>query len=154
MPLDRSSSTGAGSLGNEEVEEDRALLPGGVGVGQNLRQERIRPSERLRLGLEVDLAILIQRVSVHGDAGVQYGIQLISIRAGEIASDQIVHLLGGVNPCGVQVRLEIVELVRIGLLGQDRRAVVVREGFADRVCVVHEVEHEDIVLLRMGPVQA
>ena len=46
------------------------------------------------------------------------------------------------------------QLVRVGLLGEDRRAVVVGEGLLDRLGVVHEVEHEDVVLLRVRAVQA
>ena len=45
------------------------------------------------------------------------------------------------------------QLVRVGLLAQDRGAVVVCERRLDRLGVVHEVEHEDVVLLRMRAVQ-
>ena len=45
------------------------------------------------------------------------------------------------------------QLVRVGLLAQDRRAVVRLERLLDRVGVVHEVEHERIVLLRVRAVE-
>ena len=46
------------------------------------------------------------------------------------------------------------QLVRVGFLGQQRGAVVVLEGQRDGLAVVLEVEHEAVVLLRVGPVQA
>ena len=45
------------------------------------------------------------------------------------------------------------ELVGVGLVRQDRRAVEVGEGVADGFGVVQEVEHEDVVFLRVRPVQ-
>jgi len=46
-----------------------------------------------------------------------------------------------------------VQLVRVGLLAEHGAAVVVGEGALDRVHVVGEVEHRDVVLLRMSTVQ-
>ena len=54
----------------------------------------------------------------------------------------------------IQRRLQVVQLVRIGFLGQQRRAVIVLEGVGDRLAVVLEVEHEAVVLLRMRAVEA
>ena len=48
-----------GELGDQEVQEDRELLPVCVCVRQNRRQEAIGPHERLALTLEVDLPVLI-----------------------------------------------------------------------------------------------
>ena len=45
------------------------------------------------------------------------------------------------------------QLVRVGFLAEDRRAVVVGERLLDRLGVVHEIEDEHVVLLRMRPVQ-
>ena len=45
------------------------------------------------------------------------------------------------------------EFVRVGLVGQDRGAIVVREGLGDGLRVVQEVQHEDIVLLRVRAVE-
>ena len=44
------------------------------------------------------------------------------------------------------------QLVRIGLFGQHGGPVVVGERLLDRVGVVHEVENEHVVLLRVGSV--
>ena len=46
------------------------------------------------------------------------------------------------------------QLVEVGLLRQDRGPVVVRERRLDGVRVVLEVEHEDVVLEWVRPVQA
>ena len=50
--------------------------------------------------------------------------------------------------------MEVVQLIGIGLVGQDRRAVEVREGVTDGVGVVQKVQNEGVVLLRMRPVEA
>ena len=46
------------------------------------------------------------------------------------------------------------QLVRVGLFGEQRRAVVVLEGEGDRLAVVLEVEHEAVMLLRVRAVEA
>ena len=46
------------------------------------------------------------------------------------------------------------QLVRVGLVAEDRGAVVGLERLLDGLGVVHEVEHEGVVLLRVGAVQA
>jgi len=53
----------------------------------------------------------------------------------------------------VQVGLEVVQLVRVGLLAEDGGAVVGLERLADGVGVVVEVEHEGILLRGMGAVE-
>ncbi len=59
----------------------------------------------------------------------------------------VVHLIT------IQVGLEVVKLVRIRLFAQDRRPIVRLEGLPDRLGVVLEIEHERVVLLRVGAVQ-
>ena len=65
-----------------------------------------------------------------------------------------VHVGLGVDLSTIKVRLQVVQLVRVRLLRQDRRAVVVRERRLDGVGVVQEVEHEHVVLLGVRPVEA
>ena len=72
----------------------------------------------------------------------------------QVELNELVHLVGTVDLAAVEVRLEVVELIWVGLLGQDGRAVVVGEGVPDGVGVVREVEHEGVVLLRVRPVES
>lgn len=58
-------------LRDQEVEEDRQLLPRRVGVRQDLRQEAVGPDESLNFALEVDLAILVEVLLVTRYAGMQ-----------------------------------------------------------------------------------
>ena len=60
---------------------------------------------------------------------------------------QLVHLRRAVDLAAVKRCLEVVQLVGVGLLRQDRGAVVVGEGGLDYVDIVGEIEHEGIVLL-------
>ena len=67
---------------------------------------------------------------------------------------QVVHLSGAIDLEPVEGRLEVVQPVRVGLLRQDRGAVVGGEGALNRVGVVGEVQHTGVVLLLMGPIEA
>jgi len=49
--------------------------------------------------------------------------------------------------------LEVMQFVRVSFLTQDRRSVIIRERGIDGLCIIHEIEHEDIMLLRMRPVK-
>jgi hypothetical protein len=67
--------------------------------------------------------------------------------------DEPVDVLGGVDGVAGEVGLQVVQLVRVGLLAEHGGAVVVGEGALDRVRVVGEVEHRDVVFLRVGLVE-
>src|SRR5207248_5593765 len=54
-------------LENEEVEEDRQLLPILNAVGQDRGEEVVRAGEHLRLSLEVDLPVLVEVVHVRSE---------------------------------------------------------------------------------------
>ena len=59
-----------------------------------------------------------------------------------------------VDLAAVERGLEVVQLVGVGLVGEDGGAVVGLEGVADGIAVVAEVEHEDVALLGVGAVEA
>ena len=65
-----------------------------------------------------------------------------------LQSHELVDLLFGVHLCPIEIRLQVVKLVRVGLVGQYRCPVEKGEGVADGVGVVQEIEDEDVVLLR------
>ena len=136
IPFDRSSSTGAGSLGTRKVRNIERLLPLGVGVGQDGRQEPVGTEERLRVAFEFDLAILVQLLPVERDAPIQDGVEPVASGFGKVLFHQVVHLLGAVNLVAVERRPEVVELVGVGLLRQDCGTVVVGERVLDDVGVV------------------
>jgi len=54
----------------------------------------------------------------------------------------------------IELGLQIMQLVGVGLLAEDGRAVVVGEGAFDDLGVVVEVENEDVVLLWVSAVEA
>jgi hypothetical protein len=64
------------------------------------------------------------------------------------------HLLWRIDLRIVQRGLEVVQLVRVGLLAENARAVVIGERLGDRLDVVLEIEDEDIVFLRVGAIEA
>ena len=70
-----------GQLGDEEVQEDRQLLPLGVGVGQDRRQELVGAHERLGLALELDLPVFVEVLLVDGDAGIEDRVELVAVGA-------------------------------------------------------------------------
>jgi len=83
---------GRRQLGHQEVEEDRELLPGRVGIGQHLAQEGVRAHEGLGLALELDLPVLVERAPVVGDAGIEDRVERVAPRAPQIALDQQLDL--------------------------------------------------------------
>ena len=79
MPLERSSSAGAGSFVMRKVQENGALFPRGVGVRQDGREKTVGPDEGLRLALEVHLRVLVQLVHVDRSADVEDRIELVAV---------------------------------------------------------------------------
>ena len=140
-------------FGHKEVQEDGELLPVRVRVGQQGGEEVIGAAECLGLALEVHLAILVQAGFVCRHTGVQHRVEPVPVRSLQILADERLHLLGRVDLAAVERGLEIVQLVRVGLLAQHGGAVVRREGLLDRIGIVLEVEDEAVVLAGMRPVQ-
>ena len=140
-------------LGHQEGQEDRELLPLGIRVRQDRRQEAVGAQERLGLALEIHLPVLVEPLAVVGHAGVEDRVEPVAVGTAQVERDELVDLRRRIDLIPVERGLEVVQLVRVGLLRQDRRAVVVGERLLDRVGVVHEVEHEHVVLLRVRAVQ-
>ncbi len=141
-------------FGNKEVQKDGELLPLGIGVREDRRKEAIGAGKRLRLPLEVHLPVLIELLFEGGDTGVKDRIKPVAAGPAEIQLHEVINLFVRVDLIAVEVRLEVVKFVRIGLPTQDRGAIIRRERFLDRVGVIHEIEHEYVVFLGMGAVEA
>ena len=77
-----------------------------------------------------------------------------AVGTAEVQLHELVDAHVVVDLVAVEVGLEIMQLVGVGLLSEQRRAVVILEGKGDPVAVVLEVEHEAVVLLRVRAVQA
>ena len=152
--MERSGSSGAGSFRDEEVQEDRTLLPLGVGIRQHRRQEGVGAHERLGAALELHLPVLVQLAPVDRHTGVQDRIEAVAVLPAQVAPHELLDLFLGIDLGAVQLRLQVVQLVGVGLVGQDRRPIEVYERVADGVGVVEEIEHEHVVLLGVRPVQA
>ena len=89
---------GGGELGDEEVQDDRELLPLGVCVGQDRGEETIRTKEGLRLAFEVHLAVLVELRVVHRHTGVaRIGSSWSRVGAPEVAFDECLDLGGIVH---------------------------------------------------------
>ena len=97
-------------------------------------EEAVGADERLGLALEVDLAVLVEVLLVDGDAGVEDRVELCRGRRRRgRASTSSSTCVVGVDLIAVEVGLQVVQLVRVGLLAEDRGAVVVGERRLDRV---------------------
>ena len=154
MPLARSSSFGAGSLGVSRSRKIESFSHSGVAVRDHRREEGVGAAEHLGLALEVHLAVLVEPVHVDRHAGIEDRVELVAVGAAEEQLHHLLHLLGRIDLRGIERRLQVVQLVRVGLLGEQRGAVVVLEGEGDRLAVVLEVEHEAVVLLRVRAVES
>ena len=69
-------------------------------------------------------------LAVRRHAGVEDRVELVAVGVAEVQRDEVVDLLLVVDLVAVEVGLEVVQLVGVGLLAQDRRSVVVRERTA------------------------
>ena len=110
--------------------------------------------ERLGLALEVDLAVLVELLLVDRHAGVEDRVELVAVRAAEVQLDELVDLRRRVDLAAVERRLQVVQLVRVGLLAEDRRAVVVRERrLRSCRCRSWKSSTKHVVLLRVRAVE-
>jgi hypothetical protein len=80
------------------------------------------------LALELDLAILVEILLIDSDAGVKNGVKSIPVSVAEVQLDQAVNVGGAINFCRVDVCFQIMQFVGVGLVAENRRAVV-DEGF-------------------------
>jgi len=110
--------------------------------------------KRLGVPFEVHLAVLVQLLQVDRHTGVENRIELVAVCAVKVERHEQIDLRVGIDLVCVEGVLQIVELIGIGLLGKDGGAVVVGESCLDHVGIVHEVEHEHVVLLLVSAVQA
>ena len=90
---------------------------------------------------------------VNRHAGIEDRIKLVAVGAAEEQLDDLLHLFGRIDLRVVQRGLQVVQLVGIGFLRQQRGAVVVLKRERDRFAVVLEVEHEAVVFLRVRAVE-
>ena len=82
------------------------------------------------------------------DHGRQHGVEPVLRRLGvEVDLGEAVHVGLGVDRERGEPGLDLVEQVRVGRLGEQRRLVVRLEGGLDRVRLVGEVEHHGALLL-------
>ena len=105
-------------LGRQQVEEDRELLPLGVAVRDHRREEAVGAAEHLGLALEVHLAVLVEPVHIDRHAGIEDRVELVAVGAAEEQLHHLLHLLRRIHLRGVQRRLQIVQLVGVGLLAR------------------------------------
>ena len=110
---------GRRQLRDQEVEEDRALLPAGVGVRQHGRQKGVAADEALGGALERDLPVFVQVTPVDRGALVQDRIEAVALGAAQQAPRELLDLLLGIDLGAVQAGLQVVQPVGVGFVGQD-----------------------------------
>ena len=77
-----------------------------------------------------------------------------AIGTAEIQLYELINLGGRIDLAALQLGLQVMQLVGIGLLRQNRRPVVVGKRLLDGVGIILKVENEYVVLLRVGAIQA
>ena len=108
-PLGEVIFHGRWQLRDQEIQEDRALLPAGVRERQDAGEKGVCAHERLGLALEVHLPVLIQLLKIDGDAGVEDRVELVAIGVAEVALHEVVQLSRRVDLRTVQIRLEVMQ---------------------------------------------
>ena len=131
-------SLGAGSFETRKFRNIERFSHAAVGVWKDRRQEAISSHEALGLPLERHLPVFIKVIQIDRHAGVEDGIELIALIPTQIAFHKVVDLLGRVDLEGIEFRLQVMQLVGVGLIGQNRRAIEIGEGVANGVGVGSE----------------
>ena len=155
MPFERSSSFGAGSLGIRKFSKIDSFSHSALLYGMTDERKLVGAAERLGLALEVHLAVLVELVHIDRHARIEDRVELVAVGAAEEQLHHLLHLLRRIHLRGIERRLQVVQLVRVGLLARasscgsspGRRSVIAS-------AVVLEVEHEAVVLLRVRAVEA
>ena len=92
MPLDRSSSLGAGSFGIRKFRKIDSFSHPALRVGQDGGEEVVGAGEGLGLALEVDLAVLVELFVVGRDTGVEDRVKAVAVGSTQVELDQLVDL--------------------------------------------------------------
>jgi hypothetical protein len=88
MPFARSSSL-RGQLWDEEVQEDRELLPILYAIGQDGREKVISPREGFGLTLEVHLPIFVEIVHIDRHGGIEDRVEFVTIGSTQNSSTNL-----------------------------------------------------------------
>ena len=127
-----------------------------------MAQEAIQVAERLHLAAPQFgfLFLLLEQVGEARNGRVQrrvHGLMILlalPLPRFEVDGAEPLHFLSQIDAGSVQLLLEGVHPRRFHFLAQFRAFVVRLERFADFVAVVHEIQHEGVLLVRVGAVQA
>ena len=148
-----------GELGQQEPYVGIMLLQVRVLERDHLAEKGIEipvgrePPSEFFLGLLVEAA-----EPAHGrvDAGVHPGMIRRSLVFLPLVEDpaELLHLVLVINLLPVELGLELVELLRRGLLPYRRLFVIGLEGVEDLLRLVDEIEDEGLFLARVGAVEA
>ena len=140
-------------VSDQEVQEDGALLPRRVGVGEHTAQKRISPNERLGIALEANLTVLVEIIDVCDHAVIENRVEPVAVRSFKVLGNQTVDLFLGIDLRAVQFGHQVMQLVGVSLVGEDRSTIVGFERVLDGVGIVQEIQNEHVVLVGTRPVQ-
>src|SRR5262245_10135116 len=133
IPLERSSSFGAGSFGIRKLRKIDSFSHSAFVYGRIAARKPYVRTTAFALPLKLDLAALVQLCAVGRDTPVEHDVEPVAVGAAEVEPNELVHLRRLVDPGRVEVGLQVMEFVRVGLVAEDRRPVVRRERPLDRV---------------------
>ena len=120
IPFDRSSSFGAGSLGMRKFRKIDSFSHSRNRVRQDRSQEAVGADEHLGLAFERRPGASSSSSRVVGrHAPSRIGSSWSRLGLAEEELDELLDVRPRVNLVAVQVGLQIVQLVRVGLLAED-----------------------------------
>jgi hypothetical protein len=106
----------------------------------------------LGLALKVDLGVLVELLFIGSHTSIEDRVEAVAVGASEVKLHELGDLRLVIDLVGVERRDEIMELVWVGFVTENHRPEISVECRADRFGVIDEIEHEDIVLLRIRTV--
>ena len=134
---------------NQQRQEDGQHLPLHRAIGQDCREEIVRPHKSLSGTLEQNLLLNFQ-VHVMLAADIQYGVESVALGVTQVQLHQFPNLRVGVDLQPGQRVDEVIQLVRVGFGREDSGFVITRKSLPNILGAVGKVEYEGVILLRRG----
>jgi hypothetical protein len=97
----------------------------GIRSVRKIGEEAIGAYKHFGLTLEVHLSIFVERIRIHAHVGIKDRVELVPVGSAQKERNEILDLIRGIYLRAIELRLEIVYLVRIGFFGKKGRAVIV-----------------------------
>ena len=98
--------------------------------------------------------IICIKLFIDGSAGIEGLVEFITVCTVKIQIYQSLHILIGEYLILIHNCNEVIQLVRVGFAGQNRRAIIPRERLLNHLRLVCKVQDKSVILFRAAAVKS